>query len=319
MVVYIHNKYLEADQYPSAQFIQNLIGGGICRIANCLFFCMSGYLFARNIASSNSVKDKVVKRIKTLLPPYILWNLIFVFVYICLDLIPILNKYNNNIGIIDSYYKQTIIENIYYIFVKPAAFQLWFIRDLIIMFIFTPVLCYISRKSLWLTALFAIGSIYFYNWLIYFWVGITIGIYHLDIEYYPKSYLLIIIAGIIYLSSAIITGLGFKLDIFTTTLVNLLAIYFIWAFYDKISKEKYIADEGIWKYICGYSFFIYCFHEPSLNIIKKLALALCGTSEKTLMFFYIINPWIMIAIAIFVAKLIQHIMPRPYRILTGGR
>lgn len=78
MVVYIHSGYTEASQYEVARFLQQLTGSGICRIANCLFFCISGYLFARNIHSVKDIWPKLQKRTRTLLLPYLLWNLIFV-------------------------------------------------------------------------------------------------------------------------------------------------------------------------------------------------------------------------------------------------
>lgn len=79
MVVYIHSYYLEAEQYPFALFLQKFTGtSGLCRVANSLFFCISGYLFARNINNFSEVFQKQRKRMRTLLVPYILWNLIFV-------------------------------------------------------------------------------------------------------------------------------------------------------------------------------------------------------------------------------------------------
>lgn len=69
MVVYIHSYYSEAEEYPIVLFVQNLIGPGICRIANCLFFCISGYLFARNI---NSIKDVLNKQKNVLKPSFCL-------------------------------------------------------------------------------------------------------------------------------------------------------------------------------------------------------------------------------------------------------
>ncbi len=50
-----------------------------------------------------------------------------------------------------------------------------------------------------------------------------------------------------------------------------------------------------------------------------MALAICGTSELVLIFFYFINPWIMVAVAVTTARLMQRIVPRTYKILTGGR
>ena len=78
MVVYIHSRYIEAEQYPLANFLQILTGKGVCRIANSLFFCISGYLFARNTEDINSIWKKLKKRVRTLIIPYLLWNVIFI-------------------------------------------------------------------------------------------------------------------------------------------------------------------------------------------------------------------------------------------------
>ena len=86
MVVYIHSTYLEAEQYYIASFLQKLTGG-ICRVANCLFFCISGYLFARNIIDMNGVFAKQRKRLRTLLIPYLLWNVVFVLWNVVLECI----------------------------------------------------------------------------------------------------------------------------------------------------------------------------------------------------------------------------------------
>ncbi len=78
-------------------------------------------------------------------------------------------------------------------------------------------------------------------------------------------------------------------------------------------------DLVMWKYICGCSFFIYCFHEPVLNIFNKLALAICDTNQLIIRLFYYINPILMIITAIIVAKLLKKFMPQVYVILAGGR
>ena len=140
MVVYIHSYYTEAEGSPSVLFVQKFVGSGVCRIANCLFFCISGYLFARNINSIKDVLNKQKKRFKTLILPYVLWNLIFVLWYVALENIPIINDFCNSRGILEKYLNQPFIESLSDLFITPAAFQLWFVRDLLAMLLVSPVI-----------------------------------------------------------------------------------------------------------------------------------------------------------------------------------
>lgn len=320
MVVYIHSYYLESQQYNIALFLQNLTGAkGICRIANCLFFCISGYLFARNIKNISDVWKKMKKRWRTLLLPYLLWNLIFILWYVVLENVPGVSRFNNSGGIIEKYWDQPILESLYDLFIAPAAFQLWFLRDLFIMLIFTPILWWIARRQ-WIVALImALCSTIVYPWLIYFWLGIIIAIQKWNIENYRRPKWTVPVGSIIFVGYAVYLALGNKSLYYIEIPVNLLGLYLLWSLYDVFARGKCPANRELWKYICGYSFFIYCFHEPAFNIIKKLTLTICGTSEPILIFFYFLNPWIMIVAAIAVAKLLQCLMPRTYSILTGGR
>lgn len=320
MVVYIHSYYLEAQQYNVALFLQNFTGAkGVGRIANYLFFCISGYLFARNIKNINDVWAKIKKRWRTLLLPYLLWNLIFVLWYVILENIPGVSRFNNSSGIIEKYWEQPILESIYDLFIAPAAFQLWFLRDLLVMLVFTPILWWVARRQWMVALIMALCSTIVYPWLIYFWLGIIIAVQKWDIENYHRPKWAIAVGSIIFVGYAVYLTLGNKSLLYIEIPVNLLGLYLLWSLYDIFARGKCPANRGLWKYICGYSFFIYCFHEPAFNIIKKLALTICGTSEPILIFFFFLNPWIMVVIAIAVAKLLQHIMPRTYSILTGGR
>lgn len=71
-------------------------------------------------------------------------------------------------------------------------------------------------------------------------------------------------------------------------------------------------------FLC-YSFFIYLFHEPVFNIIKKIGLKVLGVHEWSLILLYLINPLIMCATAIMVAKLLQRFVPKVFSVLVGGR
>lgn len=319
MVVYIHSYYLEAEQYFAALFLQKLTGHGICRIANCLFFCISGYLFARNINSILDVWKKQKKRLHTLAIPYMLWNVIFVSWYVLLALIPGLERFNNSTDILDNLMDTSVWGIFHLLFVTPAAFQLWFLRDLLVMLLFTPLMCWLAKKS-WVVALIiSLALTPLYAWQLYYWLGITIGIQQWNIGQYPRPWWVVASGTIVFLCYAVFYALGNDFPHWIETIINLLGLYLMWSWYDIVACGRCLAQQGVWKYICGYSFFIYCFHEPAFNIIKKLALVLFGTAESTIVFFYYLNPWIMVFSAILIARFLQKIAPQLYKILTGGR
>lgn len=319
MVVYIHSYYLEAEQYPIALFLQKLTGGGICGVANCLFFCISGYLFARNINNIHECFSKQKKRIRTLLIPYILWNVLFVLWYVVLEYVPGVSRFNNSVGLLDKYFNTPIWECLHNLFVAPAAFQLWFLRDLLVMSLFTPLLWWVAKKQ-WVVALvIALCFMPVYGWLLYYWIGIMMGVTKCDLENYPRSKWATLIGSVLFLGYAVYVALGNESTRFVGMFISILGLYLVWNIYDLVAKGRCLASRGLWKYICGYSFFIYCFHEPAFNIIKKLALVVFGKSEPVLIIFYFINPWIMVFVAVLTAKWFQRMTPQIYKVLTGGR
>lgn len=103
-------------------------------------------------------------------------------------------------------------------------------------------------------------------------------------------------------------------------IVCLCGIITIGKIYDWIASSQSLTSKLIpLNSLLGYSFFIYLFHEPVFNIIKKIGLMVFGVHEWSLILLYMINPLIMCAIAIMVAKLLQRFVPKVYSVLVGGR
>ena len=319
MVIYIHGTYLEIENYALVKFLQRFIGLGICHIANCLFFCLSGYMFAYSIKTEIDVIIKIKKRFSSLLMPYLLWNVIFVLWYVLLYIIPETEKWVNTYDIVKNVLCQPIWQTIYDLWWSPAAFHLWFLRDLLVMIAFTPLLWIWAQKHWFSAFLIALISTYFYGWLVYFWAGIFLAVKKLDIETYPHSIWIIISCTFLYIGYAVYVSIYETLPSYIEVFINFAGIYMIWSIYDLFVQGRCMARKGIWKWICGYSFFVYCFHEPTFNIIKKVFGTIGRQNEFALIFFYIFNPWIMMAVAIVVAKLLQYVLPSVYKVLTGGR
>lgn len=319
MVLYIHCYFSEAQQYPSLLFLQRFWGFGVCGIANCFFFFLSGYMFARNINHIGDLWSKQKKRARTLVLPYILWNLIIVLWSVVFELIPGLDSLNNGESLARHIISQSVYSAVHTLFFRPASFHLWFLRDLIYMIAITPIIWWLSRKNVVLSLIAAILVMPFWGWVVYYWTGNILATKDIDLEGYRRNYWVLAICASCVLAHAIYLGLGYNYLSYVAIIINFMGIYTIWVVYDILAGNKQFVDKGIWKFICGFSFFVYCFHIPILRILKKLSLICFGTSQFSLLLQYIFDPWIMLIVAVIIARLLRYIIPMPYKILTGDR
>ena len=122
----------------------------------------------------------------------------------------------------------------------------------------------------------------------------------------------------IYLLNAELRPLGLILLKGTEMVVELCGLIAVfWGGYDFFVKTE---NKKVLKTLAklgSYSFFIYLFHEPTFNIIKKLGIKVVGCSEPAFIVLYLLCPFIMAAISITVAILLQKIMPKVYSIIVG--
>ena len=140
MIVFLHSYNLpENFEKNYIYYIENFITNGITRSAVPFFFILSGYLFFYNFEFSlKKYFIKLKKRIKSILAPFLLWSLFYLMLVLLLNLI--------NIKIVN-YSIISIYDFIYYLILKPIPFQLWFLRDLFIIVVLSPLIYWILKKK----------------------------------------------------------------------------------------------------------------------------------------------------------------------------
>ena len=115
---------LLASAWDAYEILKILVSQTLVKVAVPAFFVMSGYLFFANVEkfTKEVYWQKLRRRIKTLLIPYIIWNLLMVAKLrdISLDT-----------------------------FLTPANMPLWFLRDLMIVSLATPIIYIGVRKLGW--------------------------------------------------------------------------------------------------------------------------------------------------------------------------
>lgn len=337
LVLYIHTYFSEASGFPVARALQCFWGtNGISRVAVPLFFLISGILFFNNIEQLSDCFVKQRKRVSTLLIPYILWNIIFVLWYVVVQMVPIAGSFLNA-DYVDMVFGHGALNAVKQLLYLPVGFHLWFLRDLIIMVTFAPVLFLLLKSLKWLSPVFvaifmyALLQVQFFERIdyeiyclfgvVYFTLGGTISslssLEQLD-QWLSKP--AVVIAAVIFFGNAVWQIFGVDFNVWYNFLTALAGCIVVWKGYDWVASHKtFTSHLSPLTSFLGYSFFIFLFHEPSLNVIKKLGLKILGIHEWSLILLYVVTPFFMAMVCIAIATILKRYIPKLYNILTGNR
>lgn len=174
LVVYIHCQGgpIHFQSIENAEFsyidiydlLRIWLSGIVASIAVPCFFFISGYLFFISFQEEwNSIKwlSKIKKRVSTICVPYLLWNIIYICYIIILKIIKGI-QYGDYSAIYEYFKEQgwlhllwdcrTFGENNinwfghHVFYTAPALSPLWFLRDLMVVFLLTPIIFYLIKK-----------------------------------------------------------------------------------------------------------------------------------------------------------------------------
>lgn len=330
LVLYIHSDF---HNYPHEilgmkfnNIMQDIISGKIGRCVVPLFFMISGFLFFQNVENGiNSIYVKMKKRIRTLVVPYIIACLFFPLFFFAVSIFPYTDQFINS----DSLFSKdnsflNILSSIFYKVPDgnmPLAFQLWFLRDLIIIVIFSPITFYLIKYLnryiliLFLYTLYVLFPESIFPSYGFFWF-ITGAIFFNKLSNL-KSWILVIfyiIISILELIYNINLSNSYKIPVIFIGVTALISIYNISSKNDfKLNEYKYLSIA------CNTTFFIYLYHEPTLNIVRKLLVVIAGNSSFGFAVSYLLSPWIFAFFAIMIANACKKYIPKFYSVLVGGR
>lgn len=324
LVVFIHAYNLEeANVLNYNCFIQKFISNGVARTAVPYFFIFSGYLFFLNLQPTVSgFLKKYKSRFFSLFIPFVLWTMISTIFVFILQNFPQFQSYFSG-RLLKEY---TIIDFAKLVFVNQVyAYQLWFIRDLMVFIVATPIIYFLLKKAS-LIALVSLGvgwiigiqiPIISISALFFFFIGASIGIKQIDLSKIKISIKYKIIFTIIWIILLILNTLYNNNFILDASII--FGVASSWYLYDwVINKIKYSTKKLLLNF-SAYSFFLYLLHEPYLEMIKKLFLKFFGLSNISRLFVYFSSAIIIITICLLTGFLLNKYLSNIYGILVGGR
>lgn len=330
LIYNVGNKHHRIKDAAFTIFIQRFVTSGISSISVPILFTISGYLFFASIKNGSATEflDKFKRRFHTLVIPFLFWSLFGIAFFYFLQSIPFSKPFFTKLLIRDF----TTTQWLYSIFVLPIAPQLWFIRDLIVLIVLSPLLYILLKKApkvtlaicliLWLNN-FRIQP-FSQNSLIFFLAGGYFSVKKIPLQNLPKikhAYFLLTLWFVLLVIKVALPILHIYSKwglLLLHKFCVLLGIVAVWYTYDSIYKDTDIRKKRYYT-LFKYSFWIFVTHQPLLHIIKKTLYYTIGFSNKTSMLIYVLTFCITIAIILPAGIVLRKYLPKLYFFSTGGR
>lgn len=336
IVVFIHliPEAIKSFSLDSYTIISELISHNIGRVAVPSFFFISGYFLFYKTAQSYSKKtyiENLKKKTKTLLIPYLAWNIIY-FMLICLKVYA-----SQKLGLsVYDYEVETINTPPHILLItKPLDYPLWYIRDLISINIIS-VFIYYALRYLKLYYLLFIAIIYHFSLMPNIYVLSDNALYFVSLGAYCSMYRINFIAlfnkyralALFIFSLSLIYALvnndnpniEYLIRFYIPFGLIVLFIYFyhfskylsrLKLKYNSLSLLSFVEKE-----LSLSIFFIYAVHTIYLvNWVNAFYLKLGLNPSLS----YFLKGFSLLFICVVLRRIFSFIMPKTMSILSGGR
>lgn len=322
---------VNGSDFPVYNVLRHVLTNELARIAVPLFYFISGFLFFyRTEFTKTTYLKKIGKRVRTLMLPYIIWNLMVILLnLIAQTFMPSMISGRNEL-VVD--YSLMDWLNIFWNHKGtgcPICFQFWFIRDLMVVMLLSPVVYILIRyMKLWGIAIlgvlwcfdiwfdiisFSSSSFFFFSWGAWFSINkrnFVVNLKSLRIPFTLLYILFVLGATLIWYQE--IKGFSF---IHHIGIVLGIIVVITWTAH---GIRKNILKSN--SFLAGSSFFVYAYHGIVIALaVKYWVKFMQPMTELTMVIGYLLMPLLIVVIGVGIYALMLKICPRFTRIITGGR
>jgi fucose 4-O-acetylase-like acetyltransferase len=348
LLVFVHgynlqNTYLQPftvveEPLRLTTFTEYFLANGLFRFRIPMLFVISGYLFAMH--DHTPWKQRMGKRLRTLGLPYLIWSAVGMLITLIWQYFPFtmqfvqqaqLDQLGNNSPYWEMNWKQLLERWT----LAPIAFQLWFIRVLLIYNALYPFLKWVTRKGalIWFLIIgffwLVTANVYFLEaeGLFFFSLGIWLQKKHNWVEVKPK-WIYLPAVWVVFIGSTIAKSvIAFKLSGMsessfwilsvlhkTSVLTGLIAVW-----YGLDNWVRWFQQQPWLVWMSGFSFIIYALHNPLVNYLMRMSTQFTQSFAYHRLFNFLVVPTIVILICVAVGAIFRTLLPKWYAVSTGDR
>jgi len=298
-----------------------------------LLSMISGWLFFSfgNADAKEALLSRVRRRFGSLYVPLVFWNLVFLLILLILFRFDPANPLFEEIrykfetaGIWD------YVNAIFGLTLHPIGFQFWFVRDLFVTVLVSPILWILLTRAPVFGAIF-LGTVWLVGhdfWIFlrtdvvfFFYLGGLVRLRQIPLEISARATLLflslyVVLVALRTLMPYVVDGDPFILQVATRGM-RILGVLACWGAFQQIALMPLgstIARYG------GLAFFLHSAHFPLIAEVKVLLWnILPAETDAWMIVHYLVSVAVTVAISLALGVAMAGLIPRWFSLLNGGR
>ncbi len=328
-----------SDRSFAFELIERLFTDALPRVVVMMFFAISGYLYAYgHVGGVRAHLRKIAARTRSLLGPYLLWSLLGLLLYLALQSLPWTAAWfrNSSRQLVDKSFAELAVVWLF----DPIPYQLWFLRDLWLMVLVSPVLLpLLARFGVGTLLLLLVphaldygvpgpGASRLMTGDPYFWfaVGAFFAVRGLPTKFdtrWAPLWLGALLSVAIGRSYVLATGdwpvdapFAATPDLFWFKAVHLIGVPALWVCYDRWLRWM---ERPFWIGVSSYAFFVFVAHEPLMTMLRKPLAKALGAGDAMHALQFALTLCGTLALTMGAGALLRRFAPATFRFVCGGR
>jgi succinoglycan biosynthesis protein ExoH len=323
---------MDTEAFQAATFVNSFILFFFFAVVPLLSM-ISGWLFFSFLNNARSeLTSRMTRRFKSLYLPLALWNLLYLAilwsVYQLNRVSPILQDINidfNKAGLLEYFNAVFAVTD------RPIGFQFWFVRDLFMTVLVSPLLfLMLTRVPLVGAVILGAGWLVGFDFWIFFrsdvvfffYIGGLLRMHKAPLEISGRMTICLLLAYVALV--ALRTAAPYAIedpqhgltDVFTRGM-RLVGVLACWGIFQKVALTEF----GAWvARFGGFAFFLHAAHFPLLAAVKLLLWHLVPVENQVWMLVhYAISVLITVAVGVGIGMALARLAPGQFAFLNGGR
>lgn len=325
-VMYIHANNLSfyglaQNSATAAGYAVRLCARLVGDMAVPFFFMLSAYwLFRMDVAAPDAwptLGGRLRRKVRTVVLPYLLWNAFGTVFYMGITHVPALAALMNN-GEAIAVTPGNVLAGV---FLHKYYYTFWYLKDLIVMTAFSPLLVPALRHK-WSAALVwaAVLAVNFLPVnlrvvqspsLVSFYLGAYLAVYHRDLfEQTGRADKRFVLLFAVF---CVVRWLNLPV---LADVCLWFSPLMLWKFLDAVLPRRVLESTPAW--FAQQSFFIYAVHAIPITVVQHLFIRQ-GAGIGWITVSYLLTPVVTLGLVYVTARILNAVTPRFYALICGGR
>jgi fucose 4-O-acetylase-like acetyltransferase len=318
----VYEGVLTEQPSPEVDALLTFWFGHVGRVNRPLFFFISGFLFFWTLKPGwSGFLEKWRKRVKSLLVPYLVWSLLSCLLFgLAYWLTPTRALIGQRMGLASL----TWLEWLGVWLCNPVAYQLWYLRDLLLLIFLSPLVSLLAARLGWFLvsgvmlawlagflpsrpdetglAFFTLGAVMAKKRIVPDW--------ELRFWRWPCAFIWLLLCALntwFDLSGEALPWMN--------KLASVIGLPAIWGLSDLVTgslRQKLLKAAAL-------SFFVYLAHEPLMLTLKKVIFKWVPYNGVNSVLTFLFLPVIVLTICLVVGAQLRRRLPKVFSFIMGGR